>query len=527
MDSSMESSLISKLQSSDFANIHHHFLSHLRPFSPFLNSKPTTTTTTTRKPNRSSSSSSSSSSIRSLAKQFLPFLNRVLSILPKILSVSSSDLETTSLRELFDTYRLCLDCLECVSSQLACKFYSIHLQRVRMVHCFVAQAMWREAVDESFSILQSLPAGLEGRYLPDLGKTGGGDQDFCGLVVEIVLSVVKCVSMSQSKEGREYRRVLDLVEELTPWFRVLDANTYEKLHRVLVSHLYRCTLFLVEELACFDGDLVCTFCAATLTEYAKSSMKDQTLKCGRRICSSLFSQKENGSSFVVGVLMCVLDTIAAECKVEMGNTFIEFVELVSYCANKCRITSKDLCTAVALHLNKMAGDFRQVLEPLNLILRLYATGLNFTGCNIQSSGSDSITSKSADDESAFEILLDDGDELQHLATSIGLLDNYFHINSKENKVSFSAEHKVTVGQICSHMESDYEASMAFAQKNGKAYLLLYLNALKFLCQPLAELVNLERVQIIAESEAISSSAKLCHIQNALHQFCDVFLFCHW
>ncbi|CBI23880.3 unnamed protein product, partial [Vitis vinifera] len=473
MDSSMESSLISKLQSSDFANIHHHFLSHLRPFSPFLNSKPTTTTTTTRKPNRSSSSSSSSSSIRSLAKQFLPFLNRVLSILPKILSVSSSDLETTSLRELFDTYRLCLDCLECVSSQLACKFYSIHLQRVRMVHCFVAQAMWREAVDESFSILQSLPAGLEGRYLPDLGKTGGGDQDFCGLVVEIVLSVVKCVSMSQSKEGREYRRVLDLVEELTPWFRVLDANTYEKLHRVLVSHLYRCTLFLVEELACFDGDLVCTFCAATLTEYAKSSMKDQTLKCGRRICSSLFSQKENGSSFVVGVLMCVLDTIAAECKVEMGNTFIEFVELVSYCANKCRITSKDLCTAVALHLNKMAGDFRQVLEPLNLILRLYATGLNFTGCNIQSSGSDSITSKSADDESAFEILLDDGDELQHLATSIGLLDNYFHINSKENKVSFSAEHK-----------------------------------------------------IIAESEAISSSAKLCHIQNALHQFCDVFLFCH-
>ena len=49
-----------------------------------------------------------------------------------------------------------------------------------------------------------------------------------------------------------------------------------------MSHLYRCTLFLVEELACFDGDLVCTFCVATLTEYAKSSMKDQTLKV--RLC---------------------------------------------------------------------------------------------------------------------------------------------------------------------------------------------------------------------------------------------------
>ena len=44
----------------------------------------------------------------------------------------------------------------------------------------------------------------------------------------------------------------------------------------------------------------------------------------------------------------------------MENNSTEFIELVSYCANKCRITSKDLCTAVALHLNKMAGDFRQV-----------------------------------------------------------------------------------------------------------------------------------------------------------------------
>ena len=91
-----------------------------------------------------------------------------------------------------------------------------------MVHSFVAQAMWREAVDESFSIIQSLPAGVKGRYLPDLEKSGGGDdQKFCGLVVEIVLSVVKCVSMSQSKDEREYRRVLDLVGELSSWFRYL------------------------------------------------------------------------------------------------------------------------------------------------------------------------------------------------------------------------------------------------------------------------------------------------------------------
>lgn len=44
----------------------------------------------------------------------------------------------------------------------------------------------------------------------------------------------------------------------------------------------------------------------------------------------------------------------------MGNSLIEFLELVSYCANKCRMTRKDCCIAVALRLNKMADDFCQV-----------------------------------------------------------------------------------------------------------------------------------------------------------------------
>jgi hypothetical protein len=60
--------------------------------------------------------------------------------------------------------------------------------------------------------------------------------------------------------------------------RVLDANAYEKLHRVLVSYLGKCTFFLVGELACFDGDLVRSFCYATITDYAKSSLKDQIYK---------------------------------------------------------------------------------------------------------------------------------------------------------------------------------------------------------------------------------------------------------
>lgn len=60
--------------------------------------------------------------------------------------------------------------------------------------------------------------------------------------------------------------------------RVLDANACEKLHRALVTYLGKCSLFLLGELACFDGNLVCAFCCATLTEHAKSSLKDQIYK---------------------------------------------------------------------------------------------------------------------------------------------------------------------------------------------------------------------------------------------------------
>lgn len=88
-----------------------------------------------------------------------------------------------------------------------------------MVRCLVAQGMWREALDESFSILRGFPSILEGRYLPDFGEIGADDKIFCELVVEIVILIVKCISMSQSNDGREYRQVVDLVDELTPWLR--------------------------------------------------------------------------------------------------------------------------------------------------------------------------------------------------------------------------------------------------------------------------------------------------------------------
>lgn len=66
--------------------------------------------------------------------------------------------------------------------------------------------------------------------------------------------------------------------DLTHSFRVLDASTYEKLHRALVVNLGKCALIVVEKVTSFDVDLIKTFCCATLTEYVKSSLKDRVYK---------------------------------------------------------------------------------------------------------------------------------------------------------------------------------------------------------------------------------------------------------
>lgn len=60
--------------------------------------------------------------------------------------------------------------------------------------------------------------------------------------------------------------------------RVVDVDAYEKLQKMLVTYLNKCTLFLVGELASFDGSLVHRFCVLTFSEFRKSSMNDQMEK---------------------------------------------------------------------------------------------------------------------------------------------------------------------------------------------------------------------------------------------------------
>lgn len=62
------------------------------------------------------------------------------------------------------------------------------------------------------------------------------------------------------------------------------------------------------------------------------------------------------------------------------------------------------------------------------------------------------------------------------------------------------------------------------RKIGEDYMLSYLNALKFWCHPLAELINSEKKEIVSEIETIPGHEQLSIIQDAFYQLSGAFLF---
>ncbi|XAR49404.1 Separase [Bertholletia excelsa] len=505
-----ESALISKLQSADLHHIYRLCSDYLQPFADLNPSKSAQVSKKSKKSSKTSDEHHQNA-LRSLAKKFLPFINRALSIIPKRLSENPKVDEQIGL-ELFETYNLCLNCLSIISSQLACKPYAVHSQRAGLVHCYESWGRYEDAENEGFSVLESLRGIVTAdsgskvvkkrrQFVPHFSKDNS-DQSLAFLIVEI-----------QSKEEGDYQRVLVMLDEVTPWLRVLDAKTYEKLHRVLITHLDRCTLLLVGKHMDFDKDLVHRFFMATVTEYSESSIKDQILKFARRICSSLFSKQDSQTSSTANLLVLVVDSTIGQCKVDAESKILELEEFVHYCAYKCRTTARSFCHAFATHLSKIAGDLCQVLSPFNLILSLYASGLFISDYVGQSRPGNAETTIDMKDESVIRFFLNNDGVLHDLAA---LLSGLKGLIAADN----------TTHQIETDIVSTQENSRGYKMKNGKLPLICSYNALKFLCQPIAEFVTSARKDIIAEIGGASFVTNPCSIQDAFLLFCDVSLLCN-
>nr|KJB11857.1 hypothetical protein B456_002G207900 [Gossypium raimondii] len=205
MATTTESSLLSDLQTSDDSKGIHSLVSdYLHPISTLANSKK-------KKPDQAA--------VRSLAKQFLSFLSKSFPIIYKRIYIQNPNQQQhASLSYFFETYRLCITCLEFVSSQLAGGAHLVQIQRLKLVYCLQSWGRYDEAESEALRVLERLRGEVKskGKFVPGI-DIAGGDSKFGSIVVEAVASVVKSVAMGHCKDSGKYERVLALLEQVRPW----------------------------------------------------------------------------------------------------------------------------------------------------------------------------------------------------------------------------------------------------------------------------------------------------------------------
>ncbi|KAH9606493.1 hypothetical protein KSS87_016437, partial [Heliosperma pusillum] len=162
----------------------------------------------------------------------------------------------------------------------------------------------------------------------------------------------------------------------------------------------------------------------------------------------------------------------------MREELEEFVLFLNSYALKCRSACKKLQCTVAIHLHKSASKFSQGLLYISLVQRLYAIGLNLSQFGVAKG---TINASS-------ELLPEGWDKLQDLSCILESGKNYYNSNS--------------------------EADLSF-----------YLNALKFLCAPLAQFINSERKRIVKENIEPSFGKAVKLIQVAFVEYCYLFPLC--
>ncbi|CAN7071285.1 unnamed protein product [Brassica oleracea var. botrytis] len=499
MTSSDDVRLLSLIESSHAGDVFASVSDYLRPFSTLQSN---------------SRKEDPALTLRSLGKQFLPFLNKSISILPRRLSsaaaANSDNQSRDSARDLFRAYELCLDCLESFSAQLACKPHTVQLQRLRMVYCLDAWGFHESVNTQAFKVLEKLRgSGVKSRLLPEVKD---GEAELAMVLVEAVTAIFKAVAMSQQRDDKMYRKVVLLLDEVRAWFRVLDAKVYEKLHRLLLTNLGKCAVSLVREAERFDLEFLCSFCNTTVEEhYDVAVSKDRIFKFAREVLSVLFGVKERRMSVTIDISMSLLRSLSCQLEAGTDEDIVDFVELVSYCAHKFRAAEDMYCVKVSKKLNEMAAIFSEAIPQLTLILRLYSSGLSIT---VYDSKFGDSKVKDATDDWKIQALLEDETRWHSLVSLLGMVDSYSGNEGNQTDLSL----------VGGHRNYTKKTNDRCTDINKKAYSVQYVDAMKFLCQPLANLINSVKRKIVLNSEMSYASAHLSTIHDAFLQFCDGCLF---
>ncbi|ESQ38299.1 hypothetical protein EUTSA_v10029518mg, partial [Eutrema salsugineum] len=480
MASDIEVHILSLIESSsDAGEVLSSVSAYLRPFSGLL---------TCREEDRTIA-------VRSIAKQFVPFLTKSVSFLQKRLSVTGPAHESPG--DLFRAYDFCLECWELVSHDP----HAVQLQRIGLIHCYQTWGWFTHAYNDGFRVLEQL-RGPESRCVQFLQNPEFERAKRAKVFLEVVASIVRSVAMSRDMDERQYWRVSSLPREIKPWLRYLDANSQDKFVTLLLSDLGKCALSIIKEAERFDEDFVHSFCISTLEEYSASPLpKCHFYKFSRQVLSLLFLCNETKTSPTVEIVRSVLRTVACEFQVEPKQNWLELVDLVSYCVRKSQLAGDVWCAGVSKQLSEIAAIFSEAIPQANVILRLYSAGLsvNVFDVKFRENGNETMESW------GLQALLGDEDVWKSLVSLLGMIDQYSDNEATSNDGNKNSEGQTNVS--CKH-----KGTMCME------YTLPYLDALKLLCQPLASLINFEDRKMVPEREFACYTAHLSVIQDMFLQF---------
>uniref|UniRef100_J3LHH6 separase n=1 Tax=Oryza brachyantha TaxID=4533 RepID=J3LHH6_ORYBR len=479
---------------SSHASLRSRFAAYLEPFSPYL---PTLNPSAKPPPKRTTKQgmqqqppppTPDAATVRPLAKRFLPFLCRALQVLPPLLRPNPSSRDAGCPDELLDVYGLLLDCLAVISTCLAGKPYSVLLQRGRFVCCLESRGHYARAEADAAATLDSLRSVLSvstasksrraasvASLLPDPGvaREAGADPEVTILAVELTVCFANCASKCKVKDAAPYERVVNLVENLQPWLRILAEDVSRKYLTLLVNALSRCAIFLAAESSLFDTNLVREFCRATLGECMKAQTIERLPAVARRICSSVDVRCVGSTQLLLDVLNTVVGSSAC-VKADLPRSVNEIVEFVSSTSATASV------------------------------LILYAIGLYFSAQQIENGEQ---PHKSTD-------FLNNEKYLQTLNSALATLEHLFcFANGRSTpldtlgKASSSTTHPGHSNKHTLSHSDDHISSVA------------YLDSLEFLCKILSQYVNAVWKNF-SDGTTPRYSRNMTYVLTALHQFID-------
>ncbi|KAJ3694888.1 hypothetical protein LUZ60_000265 [Juncus effusus] len=438
--------------------------------------------------------------IRPLAKKFLSFLCKLVSLLRSLLHKKpncGANQERERDETLLVIFKLTIDCINSLSPCLVGKSYEVHLIRVSFVSCLETCEKYEQAEKEAALVLKDLvsvlvPAktavtDLDAKWtVPDPKTVGSNDSEITTMFMKIIVCFANCAYKTKSKSFDCYRRIIKLVEQVQPWIQILDKEASRNNRLYIKNALYGCTSFLSSEFKSFDLDLVKDFCFMFLKECSKISIEQLAISA-RRMCYKI----ENCDSLFLNVTEASLELFLCEYKVETMENLDEFLKFVAYSFCTLCDTDSNKCKAASTIFKRHINVFDKVSPPFASILSLYSLSLDLKS-NTPFGQIDNETKANE-----FSTVFKDRDLLQKLSKSVETVSSYTYTCENGSKISFSEKK---------------------GRKNASISALSYLDALQYVCEVLIPCIDAIWPHFCSEKKLLFDKSNMSHILQVINKF---------